>query len=91
LCSVLIFVSMLFVRISNGWNQIRRVNKLMDRRDFIKTTGTAMAAMTLPAVALAAEKPVPSGRSILPLNRNWRFSPAKIDGAHLPDFDDSAF
>jgi len=63
----------------------------MDRRDFIKTTGTAMAAMTLPAVALAAEKPVPSGRSILPLNRNWRFSPAKIDGAHLPDFDDSAF
>jgi beta-galactosidase len=63
----------------------------MDRRDFIKTTGTAMAAMALPVSSLAAERPLPSGRLILPLNRNWRFLPAKIADAHLPEFDDSAF
>jgi beta-galactosidase len=67
------------------------MDKLMDRRDFLKTTGTAIAAIALPAVASAADKPAPSGRSILPLNRNWRFAPSKIEGAHLPGFDDSAF
>ena len=28
---------------------------------------------------------------MLPINRNWRFHPSKVEGAHLPGFDDSAF
>ncbi|MDQ2832594.1 MAG: twin-arginine translocation signal domain-containing protein [Acidobacteriota bacterium] len=67
----------------------------MKRRDFLKTTGTLAAAATLPStVALAAAAPeaAPSStRTILPLNRNWRFHPAKVANAESPTFDDSAF
>jgi beta-galactosidase len=28
---------------------------------------------------------------ILPINRNWRYHPAKVEGAHLPEFDDASF
>ncbi len=28
---------------------------------------------------------------VLPMNRNWRFHPGRVDGAHLPGFDDAAF
>jgi len=31
------------------------------------------------------------GRAVLPMNRNWRYHPAKVDGAELPGFDDSKF
>ena len=31
------------------------------------------------------------GRTILPINRNWRYHPAKVAGAESPDFDDSKF
>ncbi len=31
------------------------------------------------------------GRIILPINRGWRYHPAKVDGAERPEFDDSAF
>jgi beta-galactosidase len=63
----------------------------MDRRDFIKTTGTLLAAAALPkASALAAEKTT-AGRMILPINRNWRFLPKKAEGAEAPGFDDSHF
>jgi beta-galactosidase len=63
----------------------------MDRRDFIKTTGTLLAAASLPAASAFAEAPIAAGRSILPINRDWRFHPAKVDGAQSPDFDDSTF
>src|ERR1039457_2580996 len=63
----------------------------MDRRDFIKTTGSLLAAASLPAASAVAEAPITSGRSILPLNRDWRFHPAKVDGAQAPDFNDSTF
>lgn len=64
----------------------------MLRRDFIKTTGTLLAASTLPsAAALASSKDSSANRSILPINRNWRYHPAKVDGAHAPEFDDSSF
>ena len=64
----------------------------MLRRDFIKTTGTLLAASTLPsAAALASSKDSTETRSILPINRNWHYHPAKVEGAHAPEFDDSSF
>jgi len=69
----------------------------MDRRDFLKT-GTAAAATALASQALSQNKPaeIPAGRQILPINRNWRFTPAsKVqatpEAAHAKDFDDSSF
>jgi len=68
----------------------------MDRRDFLKTTGTliAGAAMppSLPSAALAADAlPAATGRIVLPINRNWRFSPTASPVAHERAFDDSGF
>jgi beta-galactosidase len=65
----------------------------LDRRDFLKTTGTLFATAALPgASALAgAEEQSLEGRAVLPMNRNWRYHPAKVDGAELPGFDDSKF
>jgi beta-galactosidase len=69
----------------------------MDRRDFLKT-GTAAAATAFVPQALSQTKPaeLAAGRQILPINRDWRFTPAsKVQGtaeaAHSKDFDDSAF
>jgi beta-galactosidase len=62
----------------------------MLRRDFIKTTGAALASTTLPGVTLAAE-PVARGRVVLPINRGWRFAPSKVAGAEAVTFDDSKF
>ena len=63
----------------------------MERREFLKTTGTLAAAAALPHAASLAATQTRSGRTILPLNRNWRFHPAKADGAESPAFDDSHF
>ncbi|HEY1901446.1 MAG TPA: glycoside hydrolase family 2 TIM barrel-domain containing protein [Terracidiphilus sp.] len=68
----------------------------MDRRDFIKTTGTLIAgasvAPALPAARFAADGSVAAqGRIVLPINRNWRFSPTATPAAHERDFDDSGF
>jgi len=66
----------------------------MDRRDFLKTTGTAMAvAAVTPTVVASAEaaakaKPV---RAVLPINRRWRYSPKATPAAHEHTFDDSKF
>ena len=32
-----------------------------------------------------------AGRTIMPINRSWRYHPSKIDGAEYPDFDDAKF
>ncbi len=69
----------------------------MDRRDFLKT-GSAAAASALTPYALGQNNPnaavqsslVP-GRLILPINRNWRYSPTNTDAAHAKEFDDSHF
>ena len=65
----------------------------MDRRDFLKTTGTLIAGATvasgLPASAEAESNT--GGRKILPINRNWRFSSKATDAARARDFDDSKF
>jgi Beta-galactosidase/beta-glucuronidase len=62
----------------------------MDRRDFLKTTGTLLAATTLPAAAAFADESA-AGRVILPLNRGWRFHPSKVAGAHEVAFNDASF
>jgi beta-galactosidase len=63
----------------------------MIRRDFIKLAGAAVASAALPTSAAGAEQPQTSGRTILPMNRNWRYHPAWADGAESPSFDDSSF
>ena len=67
----------------------------MDRRNFLKNTGTLLAGATLVPHALskASESRAanPAGRLVLPMNRNWRYSPDSGEGAHLKDFDDSGF
>jgi beta-galactosidase len=67
----------------------------MQRRDFLKTTGTLIAGATLTPSSLAkdavAAKPAADGRIILPINRNWRYSKTPSDAAHAKDFDDSSF
>ncbi len=62
----------------------------MDRRDFLKTTSTLLAASALPAVPALAE-PAAGGRMILPMNRGWRYHPSKAEGAHDPSFNDASF
>src|SRR5271166_660938 len=65
----------------------------MQRRDFLKTTGTLIAGATVARPALAAESAAPnaSGRTILPINRGWRYSRTFTEAAVAPDFDDSSF
>jgi beta-galactosidase len=63
----------------------------MIRRDFIKTAGAALASTALPGVHALADGQVAQGRMILPMNRSWRYHPAKVAGAESPDFDDSQF
>jgi beta-galactosidase len=66
----------------------------MDRRDFLKTTGTVVAATAIASSATreagAAEhsKPV---RAVLPINRRWRYSVKATPEAHERAFDDSKF
>jgi beta-galactosidase len=63
----------------------------MVRRDFIKTAGAVLAATTLPSSQIFAEDQREAGRLILPLNRNWRYHPAKVEGAEAVGFDDADF
>jgi beta-galactosidase len=68
----------------------------MDRRNFLKTTGTLIAATAvaqgLPSSELAAEAAPPGkGRVVLPINRRWRYSPKATGAAHERNFDDSGF
>ena len=68
----------------------------MDRRDFLKTTSTVIAGATLAHGALAESSQQGSDsaageRLILPINRNWRYNPKFVEGAHDKTFDDAAF
>jgi len=64
--------------------------KQMDRRDFLKTTSTLLAATALPGMPALAETSA-AGRTILPINRGWRYHPSKVEGAHAVDFNDASF
>lgn len=63
----------------------------MIRRDFIKTAGAVLASTALPGKVAIGETQSPQGRTVLPINRNWRYHPARVAGAESPSFDDSGF
>jgi len=63
----------------------------MQRRDFLRVTGTIIAASTFPANSALALAPEPKSRTVLPINRNWRYHPSKVEGAHLVTFNDASF
>jgi beta-galactosidase len=66
----------------------------MDRRDFLKTSGTiiaARAASSILAAGAAESISAHGGRMIFPINRNWRYSPTTSPAAHERDFNDSGF
>ncbi len=61
----------------------------MDRRDFLLTSTSLLALSALPA---GAESAAPlTTRTVLSLNRNWRFEPKVTKGSELVGFDDSGF
>ncbi len=62
------------------------------RRDFLKTGTGALVLLALrPQATLAQSRTATLGRRVLPLNRNWRFSPQRVAGATTREFDDSGF
>jgi beta-galactosidase len=63
----------------------------MQRRDFLKATGTIIAASTLPSTSAFAVDPDLKSRVVLPMNRKWRYQPSKVEGAHLSAFNDASF
>ena len=64
----------------------------MDRRHFICTTGAFLAGASLASRTLGETATNhTAGRSVLPINRNWRFSAKPVDRGHDRDFDDSGF
>ena len=66
----------------------------MDRRKFLKQTGTLIAGAALAPYALPESGAQPdvaaaTGRLVLPMNRKWRYSRSFVEGGHAKDFDDS--
>src|SRR5438067_6547707 len=68
----------------------------MDRRSFIKQTGTVIAGAALVPFALSetsaqTDVSTTTGRHIFSMNRNWRYSRHAVEGGHEKDFNDSGF
>lgn len=67
----------------------------MDRRNFLKSSSTALAAFALMSngitEVLADDRKAGAGRLILPLNQNWSYSAQQVENATARDFDDSGF
>ncbi len=63
----------------------------IDRRDFLKTSGAVLAAATLPASALLGATPAGATRTVLPINRGWRYKATRVAGAEAPEFSDTDF
>jgi beta-galactosidase len=67
----------------------------MDRRSFLKTSGTILAGTTIASNVAAANyaesDPTAPGRITLPINRKWLYNPASNPAARERDFDDSGF
>ncbi len=63
----------------------------MIRRDFIKTAGAVLASTAISGRSALADEQVVQGRTVHPINRNWRYHPAKVAGAESLGFDDSKF
>ena len=65
----------------------------MNRRTFLKTSSSALAAGTLArrSTAQTRGQTEDSARAVLPINRGWRYSPKAIPAARAANFDDSAW
>jgi beta-galactosidase len=67
----------------------------MERRDFIKKTGTMVAGMLAESAfaetSSSSPQPAAGKRLVLPMNRNWRYSRSAVPEARMKDFDDSNF
>ncbi len=65
----------------------------MDRRGFLRSSGTLIAGAKLAPSLFGtdASRSNAFGRLTLPMNRNWRYSPSFVEGAQAKDFDDSQF
>ncbi len=65
----------------------------MDRRKFLKTGAVIAGTAVVPgAVAEVAKgQGMPGGRTVLPINRGWRYSPKTSEAGHGVEFDDSSF
>jgi beta-galactosidase len=66
----------------------------MDRRNFLKSTGTLIAGATIARTPFANATPDSNpaeGRLVLQMNRNWRYSRTAAEGSHARDFDDSGY
>src|SRR5580704_15853070 len=62
----------------------------MDRRDFLRTTASALTAAALNTGDFAGAS-ANQGRMVLPMNRGWRYSRSIVEGGHDLAFDDSKF
>ena len=63
----------------------------MLRRTFLKAGAALAASIALAPLRRVFAAPRPLARTILPINRGWRFAPHPVKGFERPDFDDSAF
>src|SRR6267142_2606324 len=66
----------------------------MNRRNFLKNTGTLIAGATIARGGLRASDAQannPEGRLVLPMSRNWRYGRTVAEGSHARDFDDSGY
>ena len=65
----------------------------MNRRNFLKTTGSFIASAVIapPAFAENAAENNTQGRIVFPINRNWCYSHVAVEAAHSQDFDDSGY
>src|SRR5882762_8359027 len=68
----------------------------MQRRDFIKKSGSVMVAGILTENALSqalssSPQSATAGRLVFPINRNWRYGRSFAEGTQAKDFDDSKF
>src|SRR5580700_9630577 len=63
----------------------------MDRRDFLRTTASALTAAALNTSDFAGGANANQGRMVLPMNRGWLYSSSIVEGGHDLNFDDSKF
>jgi beta-galactosidase len=68
----------------------------MDRRSFIKQTGSfiagaALAPYALPEAGAQTGISTSAGRHIFSMNRNWLYSPRFVEGGHEKSINDSGF
>ncbi len=61
----------------------------MDRRTFLIATSSVAAATIANRAHATVPSPMQAGRTVLPINRGWRFSAKPPQDFHSPAFDDA--